>query len=192
MKNMKDKAGADSEDIGYLLQRQRAKKNISIRELAKKAGVSPAIISRIEQGHSSPSFTTFQKILNPLGLNFATFFSKESHDGGSPVIRKQDMKKTCLGDKCEVLMLDADKDKNIQMFIETYSPGGSTGTDMLSHDSVETAVCIRGKLKLELAGKTYLLSEGDGFVFDSKLPHRISNPTSKTSILVSANTPAVF
>ncbi|MDD5686781.1 MAG: cupin domain-containing protein [Elusimicrobia bacterium] len=186
--------GSDySEDVGYLLKKQRTKNNLSIRSLAVKAGVSPAIISRIEQGHTSPSFITLKKILDPLKLNFAAFFSMEKSETDNPVIKKKNMKKIHgIGKNMEMVLISSEKPGKIQMFIEKYYPGGNSGDEMLIHDSTETGICIKGKLKLELAGKTYFISEGDGWLFDSKLPHKFSNPGNKKAILISSNTPPVF
>lgn len=183
----------DNENIGFLLRNERQKRDISIRALAKKADVSPAIISRIEKGHTSPSFATLKKILDVFHLNFAEFFKAADNVPKSPVIKKSKIKRLDgLGEKLKVFLINAGVSKDIQLFLEEYEPGGSFGSDMLTHKSVEAGICIKGKLALELGGETYSISEGDGWCFDSNIPHRFSNPSDKKAVLVTANTPAVF
>ena len=50
-------------DLGPRLQMLRKRCGTSIRQLARRAGVAPGIISCIERGKNSPSISTLQKIL---------------------------------------------------------------------------------------------------------------------------------
>lgn len=182
-----------SEDIGDLLKQLRNSKKVSIRQLARKAGVSPAIISRIEQGHSSPSFATLQKILEAFHMNFAQFFGSAQPAAQSPIIPRRMMKQIDgIGEKLKFTLVNAGYSPDIQLLLEEYAPGANWGNDMLTHESVETGICMQGELTLELAGRTHAISKGDGWCFDSRQPHRFSNRSSRKAVLVSANTPAVF
>lgn len=182
-----------SEDVGPLLKAERQKRNLSLRALARLAGVSAAIVLRIEQGTTSPSFATLKKILDAFNMSFAEFFNAGKKFAESPVIHKSEMKKMIgIGEKLSVTIVNAGTSDDLQLIYEEYAAGGHTGRDMLRHDSVEAGICLKGKLLLELAGKTYPLSAGDGWFFDSKIPHRFSNPAKTKAVLISANTPATF
>lgn len=50
------------------LREIRTRKNISIRKLAKKSGVSKATISNIEGGMVDPKVVTISKLCNALGV----------------------------------------------------------------------------------------------------------------------------
>ena len=50
---------------------------LSQRELAKRAGVSNAIISLIEQNRTSPSVGSLKKVLSGLPMSLADFFAGE-------------------------------------------------------------------------------------------------------------------
>jgi HTH-type transcriptional repressor of puuD len=181
------------ENIGALLNRERIQRKVTIRALARKAGLSPAIISRIEQGHSSPSFATLKKILDVFGLSFAEFFGSQKSAEESPIIRKKDMRvNRGIGEGLLATVVNAGRSKELQLFREVFEPGGHYGKEMLTHQSVEAGICVKGTLRLDLGDRTYTVSEGDGWFFDSTIPHRFSNPTKKQAILVSANTPGTF
>jgi len=45
-----------------------------VRELAKRAGVGFVTVSRIENGHMSPTVAMLEKLAKPLGLNVRDFF----------------------------------------------------------------------------------------------------------------------
>ena len=51
---------------------------LSQRELAKRAGVSNAIISLIEQNRNSPSVGSLKRVLDGLPISLADFFAGEA------------------------------------------------------------------------------------------------------------------
>ena len=65
-------------DLGSRLKTLREAHNLSQRELAKRAGVSNAIISMIEQNRSSPSVGMLKKLLDGFPLSLAEFFALEA------------------------------------------------------------------------------------------------------------------
>ena len=56
-------------DVGARLRALRLMHGLSQRELAKRAGVSNAIISLIEQNRSSPSVGSLKKVLDGLPVS---------------------------------------------------------------------------------------------------------------------------
>ena len=79
-------------DLGSRLKSLREAHNLSQRELAKRAGVSNAIISMIEQNRSSPSVGMLKKLLDGFPLSLAEFFALEappchSWPSARPIVR---------------------------------------------------------------------------------------------------------
>lgn len=71
------KAWADSEieyQLGRKLIEARLKRNISQRELAKRAHTTQAVISRIEGMNSNPSICMLKKLAGALGLKLKVGF----------------------------------------------------------------------------------------------------------------------
>lgn len=71
------KAWEDSEvayQLGRKLIEARLKRNISQRELAKKAHTTQAVISRIEGMNSNPSIGLLKKLAGALGLKLKVGF----------------------------------------------------------------------------------------------------------------------
>ena len=71
LKNPKFKKGWEKSEAAYQLTKAlieaRLKGRISQRELAKRAGTTQAVISRIENMNVSPSIRLLQRIANSLG-----------------------------------------------------------------------------------------------------------------------------
>ena len=53
--------------IGPRIRAERARRDVTIRALARDIGVSPSLISQIETGKSQPSVSTLYAISSALG-----------------------------------------------------------------------------------------------------------------------------
>src|SRR3954447_11556097 len=60
--------------IGREVRRQREKLDVTISELAKAAGISAGMLSKIENGATSPSLSSLEALANALRVPIATFF----------------------------------------------------------------------------------------------------------------------
>jgi mannose-6-phosphate isomerase-like protein (cupin superfamily) len=64
--------------------------------------------------------------------------------------------------------------------------------NMLSHHGEEAGVVVRGRIELTIGSQTKVLSAGDAYYFDSRLPHRFRNLDAETCEIVSVCTPPSF
>jgi len=55
------------EHVGRLLKETRERHGLSQRRLARRAGTTQAVVSRIEQGRASPSVDTLERLLAAMG-----------------------------------------------------------------------------------------------------------------------------
>ena len=63
---------------------------------------------------------------------------------------------------------------------------------MLSHDAEEGGVILSGRLEVTVGNKVQVLTAGDAYRFNSRLPHRFRNTGSEDCVIVSACTPPSF
>nr|HPR07105.1 cupin domain-containing protein [Denitromonas sp.] len=82
--------------------------------------------------------------------------------------------------------------RSMQIMSETYPPGADTGETMLAHDSEEGGFVVRGRIEVTVGHQSTLLGPGDGYYFDSRLPHRFRNVGDETCELISACSPPSF
>src|SRR5712691_889229 len=68
--------------IGPRLREQRERLGMSLREIARRIGVSPSLISQIERDKVNPSVSTLYALARELGLNMGDLFATE--DGSGP------------------------------------------------------------------------------------------------------------
>lgn len=64
-------------NLGEKIAEVRKKQNLSIRDLAKLADVTPSLLSQIERGLANPSVNSLKSIASSLNVTLFTFFVSE-------------------------------------------------------------------------------------------------------------------
>ena len=82
--------------------------------------------------------------------------------------------------------------RQLQILRERYEPQGDTGEDMLSHAGEEGGLVLSGEIEITVGGQVSVLSAGDGYLFDSNIPHRFRNLGDEECEIISACTPPTF
>lgn len=188
-------------DIGGRLRAVREGQGMSQRDLAARAGLTSAAISQIEQNKSSPSVASLKRLLDAIPMTMSEFFS-EVEEAGSPKyfyaedefieISPQEIGLGGAASRVSLRQLGDASRRTLQVLHETYPPGADTGPDMLSHDGEEAGVVINGIIEVTVADQIKVLNPGDGYLFDSRLPHRFHNIGTSPCVIVSACTPPSF
>ena len=178
-----------SVEVAEQLKAVRTAFGLSQRELAKRAGVTNGMVSLIEQNRVSPSIGSLQKILAAFPMTMAEFFTRDMRASEEVVFRMADMPNMGTGPIDFRLVAASRTERKMSILNEVYKEGSDTGEDLLSHSGEEGGVIVEGELELTVAGKTWTLGVGDGYYFDSRLPHRFRNKGIGPARLVSANTP---
>jgi len=180
------------ENIGQRLKTLRQRQGLSQRKLAQIAGVSNATVSLIEHGRTDPSMGLLRKILNSLGVSFAEFFSSETSTSEKYFYSRDELSEIGSG-PISYLQVGSDlSESQLQILYERYDPGADTGQSMLSHDAEEGGIVLQGRLELTIGDEIQVLSAGDAYLFNSRLPHRFRNTGNKQCLVVSACTPPSF
>ena len=81
--------------------------------------------------------------------------------------------------------------RQILMLHETYAVGADSGA-AFSHSAQEAGVVVRGAVEVTVGDQSRVLGEGDGYYFDSRVPHRFRNASGGTSTILSAVTPPTY
>jgi transcriptional regulator with XRE-family HTH domain len=179
-------------DVGARLRALRLMHGLSQRELAKRAGVSNAIISLIEQNRNSPSVGSLKKVLDGLPVSLADFFAMELAPRPQTFFSTGELSEIA-GGKISYRQVGRDlAGRALQVLHERYAPGADTGETMLRHAAEEAAIVIRGHIEVTVGDQRRILGPGDAYYFDSRLPHRFRNLGDEACEVVSACTPPSF
>ncbi|MEM6305715.1 MAG: cupin domain-containing protein [Pseudomonadota bacterium] len=188
-------------DIGGRLREVREARGLSQRDLAARAGLTSAAISLIEQNKSSPSVASLKSLLDAFPMPLSEFFAQVEEAGAPKYFYAADEftelspQEMGLGDGAARVSLrqlgDASK-HSLQVLYETYPPGADTGPDLISHAGEEAGVVLTGVIEVTVGDQIRVLNPRDGYLFDSRLPHRFRNLGEIACVIVSACTPPSF
>jgi transcriptional regulator with XRE-family HTH domain len=181
-------------DIGARLQWVRKSKELSQRELAKRVGVTNSTISLIEQNKVSPSISSLKKVLDGIPISLADFFTldldAEARD--TPFYGADELPDVGSNGIHYFLVGQHRPQRQMCILREVMPPGTDTGESMLEHDGEEGGVVMQGEVEVTVGDQVRVLRAGEGYYFESRIPHRFRNLGEEEAVIFSANTPATF
>ena len=182
-------------DIGQRLKQIRTERGLSQRELAARAGLTNGTISLIETDKTSPSVASLKSLLDAIPISMAEFFGAiEETDTPKVFYRAAEFTQVAPAGAGQVSLrqLGNAREHTLQVLHETYPVAADTGPELLAHEGEEAGVITRGEIELTVGDEVAVLRKGDGYLFDSRQPHRFRNISDATCEIVSALTPPVF
>src|SRR5207244_12086005 len=78
--------GFEASKVGSRLRAEREHLGITLRELARRVGVSPSLVSQIELDRVNPSVSTLYALVTELGISMSDVFGDSRP--GEPVVRQ--------------------------------------------------------------------------------------------------------
>jgi len=180
------------EDVGPRLRAHRERRGLSLRELARRLGVSPSAISQIETGRARPSVATLWAIVTELGMSLDDLFAHEagaSAEAGAPpaapeppptalpVVTEATREALQLATGVRWERMTADTDPDVDFIWVVYEAGGSSSPEdsFIRHAGREYGLVLSGRLEVTVGFETRVLGPGDSISFDSTTPHRLRN-----------------
>ena len=178
--------------VGARLKTIRERAGLSQRELAKRAGVTHATVSLIEQEAHAPSLSSLHRILTAIPISMADFFALPVSQKNVLFYGPDDLTVLLRG-AADLRVLGSERrDKRLQLFIERYQPGAGTGDEPLVHDGETAAVVIQGMIEVEAAGETRRIAAGGGWQVFGREPYRLRNVGRSVAIVACACTPPMI
>lgn len=150
-------------ELGRRLRVARFERNMTLKEVAAKCGMSATHISEVERGKTSPTIGALQRITKALGEKTSYFVQEDELPR---------VKLTRSADRCEFFNTDA---AGLPIQVEMLSsgiPGGyvqifkhrmGPGSTLHGNPRIGEAVvmCMAGMERVTALGQTHALREGD-------------------------------
>ena len=163
--------------VGGNIRRIRTSKGYSLRDLAKKVGVSASFISQVEIGKISPSLSKLKDISDALNTTVGLLIGETVPVNETFIVRKEDRRHADhIGTGVNVSLLShPDPFKQMEPLIFELEAGASSGEKSFQHYGQEFVLVMQGTLEFELNERRYRLKEGDSLYFNSSAPHAFKN-----------------
>ncbi len=163
--------------IGREVRAHRRKQDITVAELSETTGLSIGMLSKIENGNTSPSLTTIQTLANALSVPITTFF-RGFEEGRSAVHTKagegveQDRAGTRANHQYNLLGHIGSNASGV--IVEPYMITLTAESDVFptfQHGGIETIYMLEGEVNYRHGDNVYPLKPGDTLFFDADAPH---------------------
>lgn len=163
--------------IGREVRAFRRRQEVTVAELATTTGLSIGMLSKIENGNTSPSLTTLQTLANALSVPITSFFRRFEEQ------RQAIHTKTGEGVETERAGTRAGHQYNLLghiganasgVIVEPYLITLSTESDVFptfQHGGIETIYMLEGKVDYRHSDEVYPLKPGDTLFFDADSAH---------------------
>jgi len=163
--------------IGREVRAFRKQQGITVAELSRLTELSIGMLSKIENGNTSPSLTTLQTLADALSVPLTAFFR------GYEEKREAILTKAGEGVEIERDGTRAGHQYNLLGHIGSNASGvivepylltltkESDTFNTFQHDGIEMIYMLEGKVDYLHGKETYLLEPGDTLFFDADAPH---------------------
>jgi transcriptional regulator with XRE-family HTH domain len=199
-------AGAPALDLGARLRAERLRQGMSLREMARRLGVSASALSQIETGKAQPSVSKLFDIVNLLNTSLDGLLAgepaqrevgrghaPEDGPGPAPVTlgreaegffsfqRSGEHEALELESGVHWRRLTGGSLPGVEFLHVTYAPGGRSSAEgaFMRHAGQEFGYVLDGRLVVDVGFDSYELAADDSISFPATTPHRLSNPGSE-------------
>jgi transcriptional regulator with XRE-family HTH domain len=161
--------------IGREVRTFRKKMDLTVAELAKLAGVSIGMLSKIENGISSPSLSTLKALSQALNVPVTSFFRKYEEERDASFVRAGsglviERRGTRAGHQYQLLGHSAGKSVSVEPYLITLTEESEV-FPIFQHSGMEFIYMLEGKVVYRHADRTYPLDPGDSLFFEADAPH---------------------
>ena len=176
--------GFEASKVGSRLRHERERLGISLRELARRVGVSPSLVSQIELDRVNPSVGTLYALVTALGMTMGEVFGDSPRAdpvvrqlrGGDGVAEKPETRRVInLASGVRWERLTPHSDPEVEFLYVVYSVGSASCPEdaLMTHGGKEYGYVISGTLGVRVGFEEYELGPGGSIAFDSSSPHRL-------------------
>lgn len=161
--------------IGHQVRQFRQDLDMTVAEVAKLAGLSSGMLSKIENGMTSPSLATLRALSRALNVPVTSFFRKfeEQRDAtyvkageGLPIERRG----TRAGHLYHLLGHSVGHRTSVEPYLITLTEKSEV-FPLFQHAGTEFIYVLEGRVIYRHGSQTYDMGPGDSLFFDSDVPH---------------------
>jgi transcriptional regulator with XRE-family HTH domain len=170
-----------AQTIGSTIKATREVQQLSIGDLAKRAGVSKSVVSRIEQGLTSPTAVMLAKLAEGMTVSLSSLLRGEF---GPPVhiqtLAEQPIFKDPKTGLVRRTLSPVSPDATMEIVHNTLPAKKTTGSfPAHSVGTQEHIVVLAGKIEVTVGRRNLVLNAGDAAQFVADIEHSIKNVGAK-------------
>ena len=158
------------EKIGTKIRLERKKTRLTLQQLAKKVGINPITLHRIETGKSSPSVALLAEIAQVLNQSIVSFVQGID----KPLTHIKDKNQQIMSDPALKIKIVGPRKMITNNIIVTYGElKKGKKIDAHSNPGVEWAYILDGKCEHKQNNQIFILETGDSVSYNARAEHSV-------------------
>lgn len=169
--------------LGHRIRLERARRGLSLAQLATRSGVSRSMLSDVERGLKTPTVLVLDHIATALDTSIARLVGDERAE--RVVLRRRQEQDVAVDPSGWERRILSPVLPGVEFeLMRTMIPGGVDAGEFAPHapGSREYLAIERGRLRLTVDGVPYVLGEGDSIYYAGDAPHAFANPGSRPCV----------
>ncbi len=161
--------------IGRQVRAFRRQLDMTVVEAAKRAGMSPGMLSKIENGMTSPSLATLRALSQALNVPVTSLFRKYDEQRDATYVKADqglliERRGSRAGHQYRLLGHNIGGAVSVEPYLVTLTEKSEV-FPLFQHPGTEFIFILEGEVIYRHGNETYHLAEGDSLFFDSDAPH---------------------
>jgi len=163
--------------LDVIVRDARKASGLTLEQLAEKSGVSKSMLSQIERGTVSPTFSVLWNLTQSLGIDLSMLDQSASDRNIIEHTRSYSTpSKGSVDGKCTLRMLTPNRTVlPVEWYQLTIAPDGVLDSEPHVAGTYEHLTCIRGSLQVQSGELNATAETGDTVRYRADLPHSIQN-----------------
>lgn len=163
------------ESIGHEVHRLREQLGMTISKLARSADMSTGMLSKIENGSTSPSLSSLLALSRSLHVPVSSLFKQFEKSRPATFVKAGDgleieRRGTRAGHQYALLGHAPHKDLTVEPYVITLQDSSDV-FPVFQHEGLELIYILEGEVAYRHGDKTYVMEVGDSLFFDASAPH---------------------
>ncbi len=161
--------------VGSQIRTFRTQLKMTVAEVAKQAGLSQGMLSKIERGVTAPSLGTLYALARALNVPVTSLFRKYEEQRDCSFVRSGEgllieRRGTRAGHQYRLLGHNIGKHTGLEPYLITLTDESEV-FPLFQHTGIEFIYLLEGEVVYRHGNETYNLAPGDSLFFDSDAPH---------------------
>jgi len=161
--------------LGREIRRLRKNYGMTVIALASQAGLSSGMLSKIENGLTSPSLSTIQALAAALNVSVTALFRRHERRRDATMVKAGEgliihRRGSLAGHEYRLLGHSVGKNVTMEPYLITLTDKSEVFPSF-QHSGTEFIYILEGRIDYHHSGVTYSLGPGDSLFFDGEAPH---------------------
>jgi len=174
-------------EIGHNIARRRKALGLTLSDLSERCGISPGMLSDVENAKKNPTIRTVSQIADALGCTISELVDETVNNCGKQILRQSE-RHTLVdpeqGDEREEIA-PGFRCRGVEIAVYRIPPNGQTSI-FAPHPPglAEFVLVVRGAIEVTVGDERFELQEGDSASYNPHAPHGFRNLTGAVAELV--------